>query len=119
MLRSYGREEEFLAELARRVSEQRTDSLLDLDLGFGHWIRVMNFHQTKGREADVVILVYRDSDWFGQEDEPFVRNSRLLYVSLTRARMRNVVVLPPNPHPLVAPFNLLIHQLPSPGGRRP
>jgi len=72
-----------------------------------HTTQVMNFHQTKGREAEVVILVYRDADWFGRETEPFTRNSRLLYVSLTRARMRDVIILPANPHRLVAPFSRL------------
>ena len=105
---SRGNEDEFVVELSRRVSEQKTDSLLDLDLGSGHLVQVMNFHQAKGREADVVILVYRDSDWFGKEDEPFNRSSRLLYVSLTRARRRDVIILPEAPHPLVAPFGQLL-----------
>ncbi len=108
LVRSRGREEDFLADIARRVSEQRVESLLDLDVGAGHAIQLMNFHQTKGREADVVILVYRDADWFGREVEPFPQNSRLLYVSLTRARTRDVVILPQNPHSLVAPFTTLI-----------
>jgi DNA helicase-2/ATP-dependent DNA helicase PcrA len=102
-IRSRGREDEFVAELERRLSEQRSAAFFDLDVEVGP-IQLMNFHQTKGREADVVILVYRDNDWFGNEAEPFLRNSRLLYVALTRARMRDVVVLPPNPHPLVVPF---------------
>ncbi|NGX46255.1 MAG: ATP-dependent DNA helicase Rep [Chlamydiae bacterium] len=108
LLRVRGREEEFLSELSRRVSEQKAESFFDLDMGSGHMIQVMNFHQTKGREADVVVLVYRDSDWFGYENEPFPRNSRLLYVSLTRARKRVVVILPQTPHPLVAPFTHLV-----------
>lgn len=103
-----GREEEFLTELGRRVTEQRSDSLFDLDVSGGHPMQLMNFHQTKGREADVVILVYRDDDWFGNEDEPFTENSRLLYVSLTRARSRDIVILPENPHPLVVPFAELV-----------
>ena len=65
---------------------------------------MMNFYQTKGREADDVILVYRDGDWFGDETEPFPENSKVLYGSLTRARRRVTVLLPEDPHPLVAPF---------------
>jgi ATP-dependent DNA helicase UvrD/PcrA len=102
------RVEDFVTELARRLSELRSETFFDLDISAGHSIQLMNFHQTKGREADVVVLVYREEDWFGVEQEPFPRNSRLLYVSLTRARYRNVVILPPNPHPLVAPFLKLL-----------
>jgi DNA helicase II / ATP-dependent DNA helicase PcrA len=94
----------FFRELARSVSDQRTETLIEGDGANGKSIQLMNFHQTKGREADVVLLVYRDADWFGREQEPFPTNSRLLYVSLTRARQRNIVILPPAPHPLVAPF---------------
>ncbi len=94
----------FFTEMARSVSDQRTEMLFEGDSAIGKSIQLMNFYQTKGREADVVILVYRDADWFGHEREPFLTNSRLLYVSLTRARQRNVVILPPTPHPLVAPF---------------
>jgi DNA helicase-2/ATP-dependent DNA helicase PcrA len=100
-----GRDEDaFFTELARSVSEQRSESLFEGGGPGGKPIQLMNFHQTKGREADVVILVYRDTDWFGHEQEPFPTNSRLLYVSLTRARQRNVIILPSTPHPLVAPF---------------
>ena len=66
----------------------------------------MNFHQTKGREADVVILVYRDGDYLAHYSagEPFEDPSRVLFVALTRAKTRVVVVLPTSPHPLVSPF---------------
>jgi DNA helicase-2/ATP-dependent DNA helicase PcrA len=99
----------FFTELARGVSDQRLETFFDADVAHGKSIQLMNFHQTKGREADVVILVYRDNDWFGYEREPFPTNSRLLYVSLTRARHRDVLILPATPHALVAPFA----QLPS------
>jgi DNA helicase II / ATP-dependent DNA helicase PcrA len=67
---------------------------------------LMNFHQTKGREADAVILVYRDGDFLApaRAREPFTEQSRLLYVALTRARKGVTVILPFAPHPLVAPF---------------
>lgn len=110
ILRRAGTEADFFAELARQVTQQRADALLDTDVAADRSIQVMNFHQTKGREADVVILVYRTSDWFGRELEPFPSNSRLLYVSLTRARLCNVVILPPTPHPLVSPFESCLIQ---------
>jgi len=69
-------------------------------------VQLMNFHQTKGREADAVILVYRNGDFLAGRGatEPFEDASRVLYVSLTRARHSVAVILPPGPHPLVAPF---------------
>ena len=67
-------------------------------------VHVMNLHQTKGREADATVLVFRDGEYFGQESEPYESNSRLLYVGLTRARNHVTVVLGEDPHPLVAPF---------------
>ena len=102
-VRSRSQPDAFFAELARRVQEQRAESFFDLDIGASYSVHLMNF-QTKGREADLVILVYRGDDWFGTEREPFTRNSRLLYVCLTRASKRCVVILPPSPHLLVAPF---------------
>jgi DNA helicase-2/ATP-dependent DNA helicase PcrA len=64
----------------------------------------MNLHQTKGREADAIIAVFRASDYFGKEQEPFASASRLLYVVLTRARRQVTLLLPTSPHPLVAPL---------------
>lgn len=60
----------------------------------------------KGREADAVILVYRNGDYFSERFRA-EESSRVLYVSLTRARKQICVVLPPDPHPLVAPFAVL------------
>lgn len=69
-------------------------------------VQLMNFHQTKGREADAVILVYREGGFVAgwSEHEPFEEKSRLLYVGLTRARVRISMLLPPDPHELIAPF---------------
>ena len=69
----------------------------------------MNFHQTKGREADAVILVYRDGDYLADrnDSEPFEESSRVLLVALSRAKKEVVVILPVEPHQLVAPFTEL------------
>jgi DNA helicase-2/ATP-dependent DNA helicase PcrA len=72
----------------------------------------MNLHQTKGREADAVIIAFRDTDYHGTEAEPFPAASRLLYVALTRARQQVTLLLPRQPHALVAPF-LEYAQLPQ------
>lgn len=53
------------------------------------------------------MLVYRDggfvTSW--RDGEPFAEASRVLYVALTRARIRVTVLLSPAPHPLIAPFS--------------
>ena len=90
------------------VDRSRVEALIDLDYSERGQISLMNYHQTKGREADVVIHVFHDDDYFGNEAEPFEELSRLLNVALSRARERVIVLLPPNPHPLVEPFGALI-----------
>ena len=99
-----GEKETFIQRVTQRVAELRGETLIGAGVDRVHPVQLMNFHQTKGREADAVILVYRGDDYFGQESEPFPDSSRLLYVALTRARRKNVVLLPSVPHPLVAPF---------------
>ena len=71
-------------------------------------VQVMNLHQTKGREVDAVVLLCGDDDFHGYEGEPFVEGSRLLYVTLTRARKEVTVILGHQPHGLVAPIAALI-----------
>ena len=67
----------------------------------------MNLHQTKGREADAVIAVFREDDYHGKETEPFPAASRLVYVILTRARHQVTLLLPTRPYALVEPFATL------------
>ncbi len=89
-----------------QVERERTAALVGNDHVDQHPIQIMNFHQTKGREVDQVILLYRSGDYLANHraTEPFEEASRVLYVAMTRARRRVVVVLPPDPHDLVAPF---------------
>ena len=70
-------------------------------------VQVMNLHQTKGREADAVVIVCSDDDYHGDEAEPFPDGSRLLYVILTRARQEVTMIFGDEPHPLVAPISRL------------
>ncbi len=93
-----------VARVDEEVIALRSASLVDLDAGDDAPVQVMNFTQTKGREADASVLVFRSDDWFGTAGEPFEEASRLLYVAMTRARQKVVVLLPPWPHDLVAPF---------------
>jgi DNA helicase-2/ATP-dependent DNA helicase PcrA len=97
-----------VARVIEVVERSRVESLIDLDYSERSRIRLMNYHQTKGREADIVIHIFRDDDYFGQEGEPFEELSRLLNVALSRARERVIILLPQNPHPLVEPFSALI-----------
>ncbi|MEX2159141.1 MAG: UvrD-helicase domain-containing protein [Dehalococcoidia bacterium] len=90
--------------LRERIEAYKSEALIDRDIVERGRLSLMNFHQTKGREADGIVHIYRADDYLGKEKEPFKEASRLLYVALTRARKRIVVVLPANPHPLVAPL---------------
>lgn len=92
--------------IVEAANRRRPAALVDFDASHGPPIQLMNFHQTKGREADAVILVYREDDYLANryDVEPYEEPSRVLFVSLTRARRRVIVVLPPRPHPLVRPF---------------
>ena len=105
------RTSEVSEESVRRLSEiaegSRVSALIDLDYSERGTVKLMNYHQTKGREADTVVHVFGPDDYFGSEVEPFEKTSRLLNVAISRARHRVIVVLPPTPHPLVEPFTLL------------
>lgn len=69
-----------------------------------HPVQVMNLHQTKGREADVTILLLQPGEYHGKEQPPFLKLSRLLYVVLTRARHRAYIAVPEGVHDLWSPL---------------
>ena len=99
--------EDGIRRLLAIVERSQTEALIDLDHSEQSRVKLMTYHQTKGREADSAIHVYRGEDFFGREGEPFEEASRLLNVAITRARKRLVLILPHDPHPLVEPFNAL------------
>lgn len=99
--------QESVGQLMDIIERSRTEALIDRDYSESGHIKLMNYHQTKGREADTVIHVFLPGDYFGREVEPFEEASRLLNVAISRARKRVVIILPPDPHPLVEPFNAL------------
>ena len=99
--------EEAVQRLQAIVERSQTEALIDLDYSERSGVKLMTYHQTKSREADTAIHVYRQEDFFGREGEPFEEASRLLNVAITRARKRLVLILPQNPHPLVEPFKAL------------
>jgi DNA helicase-2/ATP-dependent DNA helicase PcrA len=102
-------DEERAEGLLAACRELHLESTVTSDVPLLSPIQLMNFHQTKGREADAVVLVYREGGWVTrrQSTEPFLAESRVLYVALTRAREAVTVLVPPNPHPFVAPLAAL------------
>ena len=99
--------EEAIRHLLEVVERNQTEALIDIDYSQSSRVKLMTYHQTKSREADMAIHVYRHEDFFGRGGEPFEEASRLLNVAITRARKRLVLILPHDPHPLVEPFNAL------------
>ena len=93
-----------IGQLLEIIERTRAEALVDVDYAERGTVKLMNYHQTKGREADTVIHVFRSDDYYGNESEPFEDTSKLLNVAISRARQRVIVILPPNPHPLVEPF---------------
>jgi DNA helicase-2/ATP-dependent DNA helicase PcrA len=94
-----------LALLDRAVSQQRAGLLTHAADADPVPVQLMGLYQTKGREADATVVVLRSNDFYGKEAHPFPVGSRLLYVVLTRARHKTLLllfgdVLPP----LVAPL---------------
>ena len=68
-------------------------------------VQLMGLYQTKGREADAAVVVLRSNDFYGTERSPFPVGSRLLYVVLTRARHKTLLLLFGDSLPaLVAPL---------------
>ena len=93
-----------LRMLLDRIEQARMEALIDFDYSERGPVKLMNYHQTKGREADTVVHVFRASDYFGNDSEPYVDTSKLLNVAISRARKQVVIILPRYPHPLVSPF---------------
>ena len=71
-------------------------------------IQLMGLYQSKGREADATIVVLRGNDYFGKENEPMPIGSKLVYVVLTRARKKTVILVLGSPLPsLIEPLATL------------
>lgn len=106
------RETEFPAdefELVRRKLAGEKAALLTLDdAGETADVQLMGLYQAKGREADATIVVFRENDFYGLEEEPMPEGSKLLYVVLSRARKRTIILTLGFELPgLVAPLALL------------
>lgn len=93
-----------LAAVEREIELARYAALVGITQARPRRVQVMNLHQTKGREADVTILLLQPDEFHGREQEPYPQGSRLLYVVLTRARHVAHLVVPPEVHGLWEPF---------------
>ncbi|MDQ7909084.1 AAA family ATPase [Phytohabitans sp. ZYX-F-186] len=95
-----------LEHLAAAIDTHRTGLLTHTVGEPATPVQLMGLYQTKGREADATIVVLRSNDFYGSEKkEPFDTGSKLLYVVLSRARHKTVVLLfGDDPQPLVAPL---------------
>lgn len=105
--------EEAVAALEVVVRRNVEETLIDVRYEGQERVKLMTYHQAKGREADVVIHVFRDDDYFGNAGEPYEETSRVLNVAISRARKLVEIVLPESPHPVVEPFRRVSRQQPS------
>lgn len=79
--------------LRNKLTAQRIALLTSSDAGDPADVQLMGLYQSKGREADATIVVLRGNDYYGQEAEPMPNGSKLLYVVLTRARRKTVILI--------------------------
>ena len=79
--------------LDQAVTRQRAGLLTNAADADPAPVQLMGLYQTKGREADATVVVLRSNDFYGKEAAPFPVGSRLLYVVLTRARHKTIVLL--------------------------
>lgn len=80
------------AFVRERLTQEQVSLLTYNDPGDPANVQLMGLYQSKGREADATIVVLRENDYYGKEVEPMPVGSKLLYVVLTRARKKTVVL---------------------------
>lgn len=94
--------------LRERLTDQQVSLLTYSDTDDPADVQLMGLYQSKGREADATIVVLRGNDYFGKESEPMPVGSKLLYVVLTRARTKTIVLTLGSPLPsLIDPLAVL------------
>ncbi|MFC6356616.1 UvrD-helicase domain-containing protein [Luethyella okanaganae] len=97
-----------LSHAREAIDQQHIALLTNVAAGQQAPVQLMGLYQTKGREVDAAIVLLRSSDWYGRESEPMPDGSKLLYVLMTRARKKTVVLTIGRPmKPLVAPLAAL------------
>ena len=55
------------------VDQSQIEALMDLDYSEQSRVKLMTYHQTKSREADTAIHVYRDRTSSGERENPLRR----------------------------------------------
>ena len=78
--------------LRNRLTDQQVDLLTSVDADDPASVQLMGLYQSKGREADATIVILRGNDYYGRESEPMPNGSKLLYVVLTRARKKTMIL---------------------------
>ena len=78
--------------LRDKLTDQQVDLLTSMDADDPASVQLMGLYQSKGREADATIVVLRGNDYYGREREPMPNGSKLLYVVLTRARKKTIIL---------------------------
>ena len=95
---------EIVSVITRVAQEQRASYLVDSAPWLTAPVRVMNVYQVKGREMDEAFLVHLPDDRDEWSFESMARLRRVHYVSLSRARRRATILLPPEPKSFFAPY---------------
>lgn len=79
-------------DLREKLTKQQVELLTNVDADNPASVQLMGLYQSKGREADATIVILRGNDYYGKEAEPMPNGSKLLYVVLTRARKKTVIL---------------------------
>ena len=77
--------------LRDKLTDQQVDLLTSADTEYPASVQLMGLYQSKGREADAIVVVLRGNDYYGREREPMPNGSKL-YVVLTRARKKTIIL---------------------------
>jgi len=98
------------ASISRRALARRAEAHVDHIQVPEAPVRLMNVYQVKGREMDEVLLVHLPDDRDEWDPTGMQRLARVHYVSLSRARKRATIALPPAPKSFFAPYAGLCNQ---------
>lgn len=90
--------------VSRIAQRQRASYLVDSTPSLTAPVRLMTVYQVKGREMDDAFLVHLADDSDQWSIDGMARLRRVHYVSLSRARRRATIVLPPEPKSFFAPY---------------
>ena len=108
LCRSDGFPTDGFESIKAKLVDEQISLLTGSDVAPASEVQLMGLYQSKGREADATVIVLREGDFYGTEPEPMEDGSKLLYVVLTRARRKTVILTVGGTLPsLVKPLALL------------